>query len=65
MTKNNLSYDEALLKLEGIVAQIEDDAIMLDTLNEKVKEAKELIQYCENKLRSIEGDVREALGFKK
>jgi exodeoxyribonuclease VII small subunit len=65
MTKNNLSYDEALLKLEGIVAQIEDDAIMLDTLTEKVKEAKELIQYCENKLRSIEGDVREALGFKK
>ena len=59
MTKNNLSYDEALLKLEGIVAQIEDDAIMLDTLTEKVKEAKELIQYCENKLRSIEGDVRQ------
>lgn len=61
MAKNNLSYDDALLKLESIVAQIEDDAIMLDTLTEKVKEAKELIQYCENKLRSIEGDVRQAL----
>jgi exodeoxyribonuclease VII small subunit len=61
MENNNLGYDEALLKLESIVEKIEDDAIMLDTLTEKVKEAKELIQYCENKLRSIEGDVRQAL----
>ena len=55
--ENNLTYTEALLKLEEIVEQIEDDSIMLDTLTEKVAQANELIKYCEAKLRTIEGDV--------
>lgn len=59
--ESNLSYTEALLKLEEIVEQIEDDSIMLDTLTEKIAQANELIKYCESKLRSIEGDVRDVL----
>ena len=59
--ENNLSYTEALSKLEEIVEQIEDDSIMLDTLTEKVMQANELIKYCEDKLRKIEEDVRDAL----
>jgi len=59
--ENNLTYTEALLKLEEIVEQIEDDSIMLDTLTEKVAQANELIKYCETKLRTIEGDVRDVL----
>ncbi|MGN6646342.1 MAG: exodeoxyribonuclease VII small subunit [Cytophaga sp.] len=59
--ESNLSYTEALSKLEEIVEQIEDDSIMLDTLTEKVAQANELIKYCESKLRSIEGDVRDLL----
>lgn len=59
--ENNLSYTEALSKLEEIVEQIEDDSIMLDTLTEKVMQANELIKYCEGKLRKIEEDVRDAL----
>jgi len=59
--ESNLSYTEALSKLEEIVEQIEDDSIMLDTLTEKVAQANELIKYCEAKLRTIEGDVREVL----
>lgn len=59
--ENNLTYTEALSKLEEIVEQIEDDSIMLDTLTEKVAQANELIKYCETKLRLIEGDVRDVL----
>jgi exodeoxyribonuclease VII small subunit len=59
--ENNLTYTEALSKLEEIVEQIEDDSIMLDTLTEKVAQANELIKYCETKLRMIEGDVRNSL----
>jgi exodeoxyribonuclease VII small subunit len=59
--ESNLSYTEALSKLEEIVEQIEDDSIMLDTLTEKVVQANELIKYCEGKLRSIEGDVQDVL----
>lgn len=56
----NLSYTEAFASLEKIVAQIEDDSIQLDTLADKVKQANELIQYCETKLRSIEREVKNA-----
>ncbi len=59
--ENNLTYTEALSKLEEIVEQIEDDSIMLDTLTEKVAQANELIKYCEAKLRTIEGDVQDVL----
>ncbi len=59
--ENDLTYTEALLKLEEIVEQIEDDSIMLDTLTEKVAQANELIKYCETKLRTIEEDVRDVL----
>lgn len=60
--KNNLSYNEAFAKLEIIVEQMEDDAILLDTLTEKVREANELIHYCETKLRKIEGEVNDVMG---
>jgi exodeoxyribonuclease VII small subunit len=58
----NLSYTEAFASLEKIVEQIEDDSIQLDTLAEKVKQATELIQYCEAKLRGIESEVKNAAG---
>lgn len=58
---NKLTYTEALSQLEKIVDQIEDDSILIDTLTEKVKEANELIKYCETNLRTIEGDVKDAL----
>ena len=53
----NLTYNEAYSRLTALVDQIEDDTIMLDTLAEKVKQAKELIDFCELKLRIIEEDV--------
>lgn len=57
----NLTYNEAYSRLAALVDQIEDDSIMLDTLAEKVKQAKELIDFCEIKLRVIEKEVRTAL----
>ena len=55
--KNNLTFDKAFAELEKLVEQIEDENIQLDTLAEKVKEANELIKYCETKLRSIATDI--------
>ncbi len=57
-----MSYNEAYKALEKLVAQIEDDTIKLDELADKVKAANELIGYCEQKLRSIEGDVKAQVG---
>jgi len=62
--KKNLTYSKAFSELEKLVGQIEDDKIQLDTLADKVKQAKELIKFCEIKLRTIETDVNEAMSDK-
>lgn len=56
-----LTYNEAYSKLSQLVDEIEDDKIQLDTLAEKVKQANELIDYCEKRLRTIDKDVAQAL----
>ena len=61
----NLTYNQAYSELSKLVDQIEDDKIQLDTLAEKVKQAKELIDYCETRLRSIDKNVEAALSDKK
>lgn len=61
----NLTYNDAYNELSKLVEQIEDDKIQLDTLAEKVKQARELIEYCETRLRTIENDVETALADKK
>jgi exodeoxyribonuclease VII small subunit len=54
----NLTYNKAYSDLSKLVDQIEDDKIQLDTLADKVKQAKELIDFCETKLRTIDKDVK-------
>ena len=55
---DELTYTKAFEKLEKLVMQIENEEIQLDVLAEKVKEANELIGFCERRLREIEGEVR-------
>ena len=61
----NLTYNKAYSDLSKLVHQIEDDKIQLDTLADKVKQAKELIDFCETKLRRIDEDVKASLTDKK
>ncbi len=53
----NLTYDQAFKKLTKLVEQIESDNTQIDTLAEKVAEAKKLIVFCEKKLRNVEQQV--------
>jgi exodeoxyribonuclease VII small subunit len=55
--KRELTYSEAYSELEKLVEQIESDDIQLDALAGKVKQANELIEFCERKLRNIEKEV--------
>jgi exodeoxyribonuclease VII small subunit len=52
-----LTFDTAYSELEKIIKQIESESIPLDDLAEKVREAKELIRFCEEKLRGIENQL--------
>ena len=55
--KDTLTYDLPYSKVEKLVDQIENDDIQLDTLTDKVKEANDLIKFCESKLRITKNEV--------
>ena len=59
--KDELTYSDAYIKLERIVAELEDDNIPLDKLSAKVEQANGLISICENKLRKTEMEVNETI----
>jgi exodeoxyribonuclease VII small subunit len=54
---NEITYNQAQQKLELIVAQMENNEIDLETLTEKLIEAKGLVKLCESKLRNIEDSL--------
>lgn len=57
MINNKLSYSQAQQKLEEMVVQMENNEIDLETLSEKLIEAKALVKLCEIKLRKIEQSI--------
>ncbi len=59
--KTNLSYSSAYAVLEKLVAQMESEEIQVDELAEKVKQANELIAFCEKKLRAVEKEVKKSV----
>lgn len=57
--KEQMTFDKAYAEIEEIVGQIENEAIPLDQLAEKVKKAKTLIAFCNEKLRNIEAELKD------
>ncbi len=57
MSKKTLNYQSAMEELQTIVAQLEANAIGIDELSEKVKRAAELVQFCQQKLRTTEKEM--------
>ena len=60
--KSEFSYESAMRELQTIVAALQNEAVGVDDLAEKVSRAAELIKMCRLKLRQTETDVTEALG---
>lgn len=56
-----LTYEKAYSDLEEIVALLESENVPLDLLEEKIKNATALIQFCQTKLRSTEEEFKKAL----
>jgi exodeoxyribonuclease VII small subunit len=53
----NMTYESAFKELEEITRAIENEAVSVDVLSEKVKRASFLIEYCQRKLRQTEDEV--------
>ncbi len=55
----DLKYEQALKELEGIIADMENETLELDTLLEKFEVGKLLLDHCQELLNNAELQVHE------
>lgn len=58
MNNENLTYEEAILKLESILKELEDDNCTLNDSIDKFKKGVELYNYCNDLLSKAEGEIK-------
>jgi len=56
-TPADIGYAEALAELEGILVEIEDDAVDVDVLAARVKRAAELLRICRDRITAAKVEV--------
>ena len=56
-----MKYEEAIKELEAIVSQIEKNELDIDQLTERLKEAKELVKLCKDKLYKTDEEIKSML----
>lgn len=61
ISKKALSYKEAILEIEEILRQIENDEPDVDLLSSKVKRLSSLVSYCREKLHNTEEEIESIL----
>ncbi len=60
MEKTELTYDQALTRIEEIIALLEDGNKGMDELSALVPEAAALVKYCKSRLRMTEDEILKA-----
>lgn len=61
LMKKNLTYEQAMQRLEAIVEGFEQHTLPLDKLTALLAEAQELIKYCNTKLQHVETEAKKIL----
>jgi len=61
MSKKKQTYESAIKELQQIVNEMQEEMVSIDEITEKVKRAKELMDFCKNKLREVGEDVDKLL----
>lgn len=56
-----ITYEKAMARLEEIVKRIESGEMDIDSLADNLKEAKELVEFCKDKLTKVEAEVKKCL----
>ncbi len=59
--KSELSFEEALERLNEIVAQLESESVSLDRSLELFAEGKRLVEFCQARLTDAEEKVKTLL----
>lgn len=61
MTKEKISYSEAIAEIESILQKIEDGNLNVDELTEKVNRVSDLLKICRDRLYLTEKQVNKIL----
>ena len=61
MNKQQLTYTEAITRLETIVNKIDNGQMDVDSLAANLKEAKQLVAFCRQKLQQVDEEVKHIL----
>ena len=56
-----MKYEESIKNLESIVSMMESGKLDLDQLEEKLKEAQQLIKLCRDKLTKTDEEISKLL----
>ena len=54
-----ISYAEAIAELDDILAELEDEALDVDVLSERVERASTLIRFCRDRISSARTQVHQ------
>jgi exodeoxyribonuclease VII small subunit len=61
MKKKQMSYEEAMARLEELVRSMEKNELDIDQLSEALKESQSLIKLCRDKLYKADEQVKQLL----
>ncbi len=56
--KHNINFEDAIEQIEQIINRFEDEVINLNDSIELYKKGHELIKSCQNKLSSVEQQIK-------
>lgn len=59
--EKNVKYEEAVRRLEEIVAKMENDEYDIDELAANLKTAQQLIKLCRDKLTKTDAEIKKLL----
>jgi exodeoxyribonuclease VII small subunit len=62
MSKQKLTYNEALSELEQILAELENDnGLNMDVVSDKVKRAAALLEICKKQLHELDTELEKIM----
>lgn len=56
---DELTYEQAYQQLEAIVNEVESGETSVDVLTQRLKQAKQLLEFCYNKLQKVEEEIKD------
>lgn len=58
--KDEMTYEQAMTRLEQITKQMESGEMPIDQMATALKEARQLVTFCNQQLLDVEADIKAA-----